>query len=110
MNFRVGQKVVRINSQGSGCAVYTGNRDLINCPPIGVVCTVKTINHWARGTLITLVEYDNSHLTPPHASREPGFNAAAFRPAVEPKEERKTDISIFLKMLGKAPEHVEQSS
>lgn len=94
--FQVGQKVVRVGSKTIGG--HTLRVRNFTYPKIGEVCTVATINHWPYGTIVTLREHDNSHLIRHEHNRsgyEPGFDARAFRPLVE----RKTDISIFTKML-----------
>lgn len=99
MSFRVGQKVVRVKGQ-RGDAMFSGlARSDYSYPEYGEVCTVATINHWPRGAIITLREHDNSHLMARYcATYEPGFAAKCFRPVVK----RKTDISIFTKMLDDA--------
>lgn len=70
-------------------------------PEVGEVVTIKTINEWTYGTLVTLYEHDNSHLVGKYGRVEPGFGIEHFRPLVE----RKTDISIFTKMLN--PDHAD---
>ena len=100
MGFRVGQKVVRIASENS-----TGGRHMSSSearrrgwsyPNIGDVVTIKTLNVWTTGVILTFYEHDNSHiqrqLDEPY---EPGFGANHFRPLVE----RKTNISVFTAML-----------
>ena len=100
--FRVGQKVVRF-SGGPGC-VITNNLTTSDYtfPALGDVVTVRTVNDWPSGTLLTFYEHDNSHLIARLGSRyEPGFKARYFRPLVE----RKTDISIFTAMLTPKRKH-----
>lgn len=90
MAFYVGQKVVCIHEpRASQIAKWPGS----HWPHKGGVYTIRAINVWPTETLLRLAELDNSHFT---ISRiEPGFDASHFRPVVE----RKTDISIFTKML-----------
>jgi hypothetical protein len=92
MNFRVGMKVVRVRMKQRPWPSYTGEGKYTR-PEVGEVCTIKTINKWSAITLLTFVEHDNSHLTT--NGYEPGFDAKCFRRVVE----RKTDISVFKKLL-----------
>lgn len=97
MTFYVGQKVVcvggkyrgdipRPDAEANG-AIY---------PRRGNIYTIRTINVWPGKTLVTLHECNNAHLVKIFGGGiEPGFNARGFRPVVD----RKTDISIFTKML-----------
>lgn len=95
MIFRLGQKVVRVEYD----TTYEGKwaKDFtFTFPEVGKVVTIKTINHWPHWTLLTFYEHDNSHLLEQmHCQIEPGFDARHFRPLVV----RKTDISLFTKML-----------
>jgi len=97
--FRVGQKVVRIGSSPDAermLALLTERYGHFSHPAIGEVCTVATINEWTHWTLFTFREHDNSHLIAKIGCKyEPGFDAKHFRPVVA----RKTDISIFTKIL-----------
>jgi hypothetical protein len=93
MTFYRGQKVVRVGSKNFPMQSHLKGRKW-SSPQIGEVCTVSTINHWPRVTLITLREHDNSHLIN-GSGFEPGFDASCFRPVVT----RATDISVFTKVL-----------
>lgn len=97
MTFHVGQKVVRVGSVGSGDISREKARSMrYSFPEMGAVVTIKTLNYWPRGTILTFHEHDNSHIQRMLESPyEPGFAAQNFRPIVE----RKTDISIFTAML-----------
>lgn len=105
MNFRVGQKVVCIGTDG------TPNVDWeewvsywkIARPSRGSVYTVRDIRAGADRQHIRLVEIINPTAefsdAPP---QEPWFWASAFRPIVE----RKTDITVFTEILRKATKPV----
>lgn len=92
MNFKVGQKVTRNGKRPDPSPEFRGFKGH-SFPEMGDVVTIKTINHWSFGSLLTFVEHDNSHLM--RNGWEPGFASKCFSPIVE----RKTDISIFTKML-----------
>jgi len=84
MNFRVGQKIVCVdNSVDYGCTWQPGE-----CPQIGEVYTVERIGFYFSPS-VQLVELPRT--CPVHK----WFRQSRFRPIVE----RKTDISIFTKML-----------
>src|SRR5437879_2428663 len=97
MAFRVGQKVVCIVDAAAHIQRhYPGS----NFPQKGGIYTISTIGADSKGALLTFCELSNSHLIGKtlhdfYISMEPGFGAEHFRPIVE----RKTDISIFTKML-----------
>lgn len=90
MSFYVGQKVICIdNLCRSGIPIPGYNYVSLN-----TVYTVRDIfqNPYDGRTLLRLTEIKN----PPFPSGiEPGFDATRFRPITE----RKTDISIFKRML-----------
>lgn len=96
--FRVGQKVVCVNHRGSA---YGHKKTPVAAilPDIGGIYTIRAIITRPLATIVLLEEISNTHLG---YAVEPGFNAAAFRPAVE----RKTDISIFTRMLTPKTEEV----
>lgn len=100
MTFRVGQKVVRVGSDGGGMiSKEDAARMGYSYPEMGEVVTIRTLNVWPLMTILTFHEHDNSHVQRQLDSAwEPGFNAAAFRPLVE----RKTDISFAHEILRKA--------
>ena len=97
MSFRVGQKVIRIgNVQRRMSGRFVGKGCTFSYPEIGDVVTIRTINEWPEGTILTFYEHDNSDLQRRLGERwEPGFGAEHFRPIVQ----RETDISIFKKLL-----------
>ena len=101
MNFRVGQKVMRIKRLDHDDEAHLLRWSISRCkgiayPRIGDVCAIATINHWPHATLLTFREYDNSQFVRQGlCTIEPGFDAKSFRPIVE----RKTDISVFKKIL-----------
>ena len=96
MSFRVGQKVARVGStKGTYEDFWILAGYKFSYPKIGEVVTIKTINDWPCGTILTFCEHDNSHLIRVISKIEPGFGAEHFRPVVE----RKSDISIFTEML-----------
>lgn len=100
MNFRVGQKVIRVGNASPGAVKIPAGYGH-TYPRKGEIVTIKTINHWPLWTLLTFVEHDNSHLIQLFGSQfEPGFEAKAFRPLVE----RKTSIEIFTRMLNPSKE------
>lgn len=83
MTFRVGQKVVCVNDKPMFGWLWTNDK-----PEIGTVYTVARVIAGRYGSYqsLLLVEICNDDL---------GYRAERFRPVVE----RKTDISIFTKML-----------
>ena len=81
--FFVGQKVARTPN--------TYNVGAHPQPEIGEVVTVSKILFCPCGKLLQFIEYE----WPGNEDIFPGYNAEAFRPIVE----KKTDISIFTKML-----------
>jgi hypothetical protein len=90
-NFRVGQKVVRKYHSVSHGSPYLAGRSRV-APKEGEIVTIKTINVWPIETLLTFVEYDNSHLTT--SGFEPGFPARCFAPV----HAHNTSIEIFEKI------------
>lgn len=107
MNFRVGQKVVRVghgNASPDICAAKARAAGY-SFPQMNEVVTVKSLNVWPLKTIITLYEHDNSHLIGKWNSSplEPGFDASAFRPVCESS----TDISIFTAMLTPSKKEVD---
>lgn len=90
MNFRIGQKVVCIKK----------NRDTPPAgevqPCVGGIYTVRGIVDWGEwGVGLYLQEIHNSPIDTKVGIVERTFSVRRFRPAVE----RKTDISIFTKIL-----------
>ena len=84
MAFYVGQKVECIDNSNS----VPG----LPCPPLKTPLTVSYVYlHWSGEEAIDLVEVPN----PAGRGFDRGYNAFYFRPIVE----RKTDISVFTKML-----------
>jgi hypothetical protein len=100
MTFRAGQKVVCVrtwhNSRGYGDEVG---------PVEGEVYTIRGVGDlhpcYPGGCDVWLVEIKNPVRYYPAGNYEPSFCHSRFRPIVE----RKTDISIFTKML--TPEGVD---
>jgi hypothetical protein len=83
MAFRVGQKVVCVDASGL---------TLIKPLTIGAVYTIRELyDDPIRGPAVMLEEIINIM----HPRGEFGYRSVRFRPIVE----RKTDISIFTKML-----------
>jgi len=101
MMFRVGQKVVRIGHSATGEGEWARHYSF-TFPEIGDVVTIRTINEWMSGTLLTFFEHDNSHLAGTASKIEPGFGAEHFRPLVE----RKTDIEFAQEILRKASKKI----
>lgn len=100
MAFRVGQKVtLKEPPENFGNHPYG-----VVGPQFGEILTIRDIVDYDDGPGLRFVEIRN----PPHpwsdGFRENTFNAEKFRPVVE----RRTDISIFEKMLtgGKQPARV----
>lgn len=89
MNFRVGQKVVRI--EGGTFDLYPDERG----PSEGEVVTIRHIEFCHDGVGLAFEEYRNPHHYPDQKFPEAVFLAWRFRPVVE----KKTDISIFTEML-----------
>jgi hypothetical protein len=82
MSFRVGQKVARVS--GRQVAPWV--------PPVDVVCTVSWVG-WEQGQeVINLEEYPALG-----GAFHPYYLAIFFRPTTE----KKTDISIFTRILDK---------
>lgn len=91
MNFRVGQKVVCVDASSHFSGVWGGD-----VPVEGAVYTVKAVGPSRRTysfgiPCLWLREITNDG--------DGEYQASRFRPAVE----RKTDISIFTKMLTDTP-------
>jgi hypothetical protein len=84
MAFFVGQKVACVN--GDGWFRVDGDR---HGPDKNEICTVTKVVIAAGNEGLRLAEYPHSF----------GYLAECFRSVVE----KKTDISIFTKMLNKAP-------
>lgn len=100
--FRVGQKVICIREPKAVHVVAWARRGGIY-PHKNGIYTIRAINVWPEKTLLRFFELDNRHLEGVVSEIEPGFPADAFRPLVE----RKTDISIFTRML--STEHADAS-
>lgn len=98
MAFHVGQRVVRVGIDAGRIGnVYCGDLPR-STPDLHEVVTIRTINEWPRGTLLTFVEHDNSHIQRAHGLRyEPGFAAHCFRPV------KTTSIEVFTSMLARPP-------
>jgi len=100
MAFRVGQKVVCIKESSLHRTLCP-----VNNPVVGQVYTIRRIATYpGYGTGIWLNEIVNQPTPTAFGILEKGFYIERFRPVVE----RKTDISIFEKMLtgGKQPARV----
>lgn len=91
MNFRIGQKVVCIKKSRDTPPVGEVQ------PCVGGIYTVRGIVDWGGewGVGLYLQEIHNSPINTNAGVVERTFSVRRFRPAVE----RKTDISIFTKML-----------
>lgn len=91
MSFRVGQKVVCICDD---VPKFFGDEQV---PNKGAVYTVRAVFDGITDRLgVYLYEINNAHMIERWGGdTEPGFSAHIFRPVVE----RKTDISIFQRML-----------
>lgn len=100
MTFYVGQKVVRVpvsDEVRKSTSPYLKDKATNGTPEIGGVYTIRAINIWPSKTILRFQEFDYSHLIGVGLVHiEPGWNSLGFRPIVE----RRTDISIFTKMLG----------
>jgi hypothetical protein len=91
MNFRIGQKVVCIEEPQWPAFSYS-DFPYTEFPRMGGMYTIRWIGPGKDETpCVLLREITN----PDRGSGEPTFYARRFRPAVE----RRTDISIFTKML-----------
>lgn len=93
MSFHVGQKVVCINDDWT----HPLRRLVGTVPRKGAIYHVRGFDRFAPA-FIYLVEIVN--MVPPTFTSEPAFLAESFRPIVE----RKTDISIFTKLLAPNPD------
>ncbi len=89
-NFQVGQRVVCINDRFHG-----HKRNGFALPKQGQVYTIRRLVSRGYGVGLLLNEIQNPERQFINDYGEPGFLAHRFRPVVE----RKTDISIFTKML-----------
>lgn len=103
----VGQKVVRVPVDDSLRRGHSLLRDKATkgVPQIDEIYTIRAINVWPTNTILRFYEFDYSHLIGVGGSTiEPGWDSRGFRPVIE----RKTDISIFTRMLDgtKLPERV----
>lgn len=100
--FRVGQKVVAV---GNGMKRKPG--DAAHNIPLGTVCTIREIDTRclaAHGmATVRLVEYVNRVEQTCMGPWETGYRPDCFRPIVE----RKTDISVFKKMLTPKTENID---
>ena len=93
--FQVGQKVVCIKDEDAFAPW--------NWPKKGEIYTIRAIGEctpaqtywWGKNVVVWVNEVVNS---PDASGQEPGFGQGRFRPLVE----RKTDISIFEKLLNPA--------
>lgn len=88
--FRVGQKVTPKNDrpwewEGDGCSY----------PQFGVVYTIRALEMQEDGLYLLLDEVRNEPCQFDEGFGEQNWEAVEFRPVVE----RKTDISVFTKML-----------
>lgn len=91
MTFRVGQKVVCISGPISNDGGYGDEKQ----PEIGRVYTIRCMETWDGILCVSLVEIINPIHSYLQAVGELVFVASRFRPVVS----RKTDISIFKRML-----------
>lgn len=103
--FRVGQKVVCVRVPEKAICFLLRNAKL---PMVGGVYTIRDIVQF-KNCLLLFRELDNAHLANAEyqggriIDGEPGFRADCFRPLVE----RKTDISIFRRILKDADKRIE---
>lgn len=95
MTFRIGQKVCAIDD--------FKDRHGWSMPKKGPVYTVRGIQSNHLGTGLLLNEIRNDHYRFAEGFIEPTFLADCFRPVVE----RKTDISIFTRMLDQKEVHAQ---
>lgn len=93
-HFYVGQKVVLVGWNDMPAKEWQAIGAVY--PSVGDVYTVRAILPWRDSAVLLLAEIDNSHLG---YRPEPGFRQEFFRPVVE----RKTDISIFERILTDRP-------
>lgn len=95
MNFRIGQKVVCV-----GRWLYFP--EIVHYPEFSKIYTVrgKRLCPWNRQTPVGLLleEIVNPVVTCLDGTDEPAWDATAFRPLVT----KKTDISVFKRMLAPA--------
>lgn len=93
MTFRVGQKVV---------CVKEPSRDPLNTnevvPTLGNIYTIRSIAEYIGGTGVRVFEIVNAPCLYADGFMEVAFAAFCFRPLVE----RKTDITIFHRILDEA--------
>lgn len=97
--FTIGQKVVMIQPSEELLRELEGKTTApkgANYPEVGGIYTIKTINHWPDGTLLTFYELDNSRFRLRHQHVEPGFDQRAFRPLCEPKAELPEVLTALL--------------
>lgn len=108
---KVGDKVVHVGGRvrGRGRADVSRGEAIKRgavLPNRGSVYTIRKINVCSHDTLILLNEIDNSHLIGVWGGTiEPGFSIYQFRP-VQP---RKTDISVFERLLHTVPAELEDA-
>lgn len=99
MTFHVGQKVVCVDDDW-----YVADLPELQCvPKKHSIYTIRAIEQIGDGDGFLLCEIVNPVIEWDGVTAEPTFDAESFRPIVE----RKTDISIFKKMLIEAPKEVE---
>lgn len=95
--FRIGQRVVCVNDRW-----ITLNGE--NVPRAKKIYTVRSINAGCvnqESTYIRLIEVRNPPIQYANAYCEAAFDVEGFRPLIE----KKTDISIFTKLLNNVPLH-----
>src|SRR5882762_4640883 len=101
MTFRIGQKVMQISPWNDGKSPYSDVR-FTEC---GVIYTIRDILEIKSLIALRFIELRNpKHNYNGFSSIEQPFPAWNFRPIVE----RKTDISIFEKMLAPSGKQTER--
>lgn len=93
MTFRIGQKVTPIAKEAPWINPF-GRQPFFAHPEFGSVCTIQSMcvsKSWAGCSMLSFAEFEGK------------YDAAEFRPIVE----RKTDISIFTRMLDQAKVHAQ---
>lgn len=101
MTFRVGQKVVCVDDVPHGKYAPWPVKGGLDGLTKGTVYTIREIGAYCGEPVVWLNEITREIVPGWEKYGEQGFSPARFRPLVE----RKTDISVFMKML--TPQGVE---